>query len=61
MSRVKIFEEPRYGIYAKYIKRILDFIVSLIAVIVFSPLILCFTVVGAIKMRGNPFLSRKRR
>ncbi len=60
MSEVKIFKEPRYGLYAKYIKRMLDFMVSLIALLVFFPLILCFTVVGVIKMGGNPFFVQER-
>ena len=46
--------------YAKYIKRILDFTLSLIALIVLSPLLLLLTVVGAIAMKGNPFFVQKR-
>lgn len=46
--------------YAKYIKRILDFTLSLIALIVLSPILLLLTVVGAIAMRGNPFFVQKR-
>lgn len=48
------------GFYAKYIKRILDFMLSLIALIVLSPLLLLLTVVGAIAMKGNPFFIQKR-
>lgn len=46
--------------YAKYIKRVLDFILSLIALIVFSPLLLVLTITGAIAMKGNPFFIQKR-
>lgn len=46
--------------YAKYIKRILDFILSLIAIIVLSPLLLILTIVGCWKMKGNPFFIQQR-
>lgn len=46
--------------YAKYIKRILDFILSLCAIIVLSPLLLVLTVLGAIMMKGNPFFAQER-
>ena len=49
-----------YGIYGKYIKRILDFVLSLLALVILSPLILIFTIIGAIKMKGNPFFVQKR-
>lgn len=48
------------GIYARYIKRAMDFFLSLCAVIVLSPIILLLTVVGAIAMRGNPFFTQLR-
>ena len=46
--------------YAKYVKRPLDFLLSLTALIVLSPLLLVLTVVGAIAMKGNPFFVQKR-
>ena len=46
--------------YAKYIKRILDFILSLCALVVLFPVLLILTVVGAIKMKGNPFFIQPR-
>ncbi len=46
--------------YAKYFKRVIDFILSLIALIVLSPILLILTVVGAIVMRGNPFFVQER-
>lgn len=46
--------------YAKYIKRLLDFCLSLFALIVLSPLLLILTVIGAIKMKGNPFFTQLR-
>ena len=46
--------------YAKYIKRPLDFCLSLCAVIVLSPVLLILTVLGAIMMKGNPFFAQLR-
>lgn len=46
--------------YSKYLKRPLDFCLSLCALIVLSPVLLILTVVGAIKMKGNPFFSQLR-
>lgn len=48
------------GVYAKYIKRLLDFTLSLCALIVLSPLLLILTVVGAVQMKGNPFFAQER-
>lgn len=44
----------------KYIKRILDIISSLLAIIVLSPLLGTFTVIGAFEMKGNPFFTQER-
>lgn len=46
--------------YAKYIKRILDFILSLCTLIVLSPLLLILIILGAVFMRGNPFFTQQR-
>lgn len=46
--------------YAKYIKRPLGFILSLIALIVLSPVFLILIVLGAIMMKGNPFFVQAR-
>ncbi len=46
--------------YAKFIKRVLDFALSLIAVLVLSPVLLILTVIGAFAMRGNPFFVQPR-
>lgn len=48
------------GLYAKYIKRMLDFILSLCAIVVLSPILLVLSVVGAIVMKGNPFFVQAR-
>jgi len=46
--------------YARYLKRAADFILSLCAIIVLSPLLMILTIVGAIKMKGNPFFTQLR-
>ena len=46
--------------YAKYIKRLLDFSLSLGALLVLLPLLLVLTVLGAVKMQGNPFFTQLR-
>lgn len=48
------------GIYEKYIKRMMDFTLSLCALIVLSPVLLVLTIVGAVKMKGNPFFTQLR-
>ena len=46
--------------YAKFWKRVLDFTLSLMALIVLSPVLLVLTILGAIKMKGNPFFTQLR-
>ena len=46
--------------YAKCFKRVLDLIVSVTALVVFSPLLLLLMIVGAIAMKGNPFFVQPR-
>lgn len=46
--------------YAKFWKRFFDFILSLTALIVLSPVLLILTIIGAIAMKGNPFFIQKR-
>lgn len=46
--------------YAKYLKRVIDFSLSLIALIVLSPLLLVLIVLGMVFMRGNPFFMQER-
>ena len=46
--------------YAKYLKRPLDFILSLIGLILISPLLLVLAAIGAVAMRGNPFFVQER-
>lgn len=46
--------------YAKCFKRIIDFVLSLIAIIVLSPVIFILILVGSIAMQGNPFFTQLR-
>lgn len=46
--------------YARFVKRALDFILSLSALIVLSPLMLVLSIVGAVVMKGNPFFTQLR-
>lgn len=46
--------------YAKCFKRVIDFLLSITALIVLSPILLVLTIVGAIVMRGNPFFLQPR-
>ncbi len=46
--------------YAKYIKRGLDFLLSLYALMILSPLLVVLIVLGTVFMRGNPFFIQER-
>ncbi len=46
--------------YAKFFKRVMDFTLALFALIFLSWLLVILTVVGAIKMKGNPFFTQPR-
>lgn len=49
-----------YGIYEEYVKRPLDVILSLCALIAFSPVLIILMIAGAIAMGGDPFFTQKR-
>lgn len=46
--------------YSKFLKRIFDFIISLIALVILFPLLAALSVIGAIVMKGNPFFTQNR-
>ena len=46
--------------YAKFFKRIIDFLVSLTALLILFPILLILAIIGAIKMNGNPFFVQER-
>ncbi len=55
-----IFTHREFFMYEKFFKRALDILLSLIALIMLFPILLVFTVIGAILMRGNPFFLQPR-
>lgn len=50
----------KHGIYEQYIKRCLDLILSVIALVILSPVLVILTGIGAVKMKGNPFFTQPR-
>lgn len=46
--------------YAKFFKRLLDCVLSFIALCVLSPVFIVLIILGAIKMKGNPFFTQLR-
>lgn len=46
--------------YERFIKRFFDFVLSFIALVILSPVLLLLTLTGAIAMRGNPFFVQPR-
>ncbi len=49
-----------YGLYEKYIKRLQDFLCALLAIIVFSPVLLIVAILVRIKL-GSPILFTQKR
>ncbi len=46
--------------YAKFIKRVMDFALSLVALAVLLPIFVILMLIGCIAMRGNPFFTQQR-
>ena len=46
--------------YAKLLKRLFDFLLSLATLTVLSPLLLVLTITGTAAMKGNPFFTQAR-
>lgn len=47
-------------LYKQFFKRFWDIILSGLAIIILSPLLIVLTIVGAIAMKGNPFFTQER-
>lgn len=47
-------------LYRPFFKRLYDIVLSGLAIIVLSPVLLILTILGAIKMKGNPFFTQMR-
>ncbi len=46
--------------YAKFFKHFFDFILSLLAFLILSPVLLILTIIGVFVMKGNPFFTQQR-
>lgn len=46
--------------YAKCFKRVIDFVLSLLAIIIFSPILLILIILGVVFMGGNSFFTQER-
>lgn len=46
--------------YAKFFKRLIDIVLSLMGLVLFSPIFVILIIAGAIAMRGNPFFTQMR-
>ena len=46
--------------YRRYLKRLLDFVGSLLSLTVLSPVLLLLCIIGAVVMKGNPFFTQER-
>ena len=46
--------------YAKFMKRLLDIVLSGIALVALSPVLLILTIIGFFAMGGNPFFTQAR-
>lgn len=47
-------------LYARYIKRLLDILISGISLVILSPILLVLTAIGTVAMGGNPFFVQMR-
>lgn len=52
--------EKPFSIYAGFCKRVIDFIISFMGLIVISPILLLITIILAIVYRGKPFFIQAR-
>ena len=46
--------------YAKFFKRLIDFTLSLAALLFLFPILVILAIIGAIAMKGNPFFTQER-
>lgn len=60
MNYGKELKHKPYGVYERFVKRPLDCFLSTGALIVFSPILILLTIVGAVEMKGNPIFTQER-
>ena len=53
-------KEKKRGVYASFVKRFLDLVISFFALLILSPVMLLLIAAGAIGMKGNPFFVQQR-
>lgn len=46
--------------YKRFLKRVLDCIISGLAIIILFPLLTILTIIGIVEMKGNPFFTQER-
>lgn len=46
--------------YAHFFKRLFDIVLSFLALVILSPVLILFTLIGAVAMKGNPFYIQQR-
>ena len=62
MSRLKNLDDSsiHYGFYARFLKRPMDFIISLFVIVVFSPILLLLCIIVRVKL-GSPIFFKQTR
>lgn len=50
----------KYRIYEKIFKRLLDFLLALVSLVILSPIFIILILIGTVAMRGNPFFNQLR-
>lgn len=60
LASVALFLLLSAALYRRFFKRFYDVLLSGLALLILSPLLIVLTVVGAIKMKGNPFFTQPR-
>ena len=56
----EVKDPVKFNMYARLFKRPLDFFCALAAILCLSPILVVLTILGAIKMKGNPFFTQPR-
>lgn len=60
LNRLSNLTPRSVQVYSRCLKRVLDFCCALAAICCLSPLLIVLTLVGAVKMHGNPFFTQPR-
>lgn len=60
LLKVALIDGEGTRMYRYFLKRIFDFLLSLIAILLLSPIFVVLIIAGAIAMKGNPFFVQPR-